>query len=111
MRIMAMTALATMLAGCATTGSYGSAETLGSETNPVRVQGPKGERAYLDRLRCADGSAPAYERRGSGSARGDGHIVDFYDVTCPGAEPVTIIMDMYHSGSEARPVPGFTIVN
>lgn len=83
---------------------------LGSERNPVKVKMPQGERAYLDRLRCPDGSAPAYERRGSGGPARDGDIIDFYTVTCPGAEPVTVVMDMYHRDREDRPVPGFTIV-
>ena len=83
---------------------------LGSERNPVKVEMPQGERAYLDRLRCPDGSAPAYERQGSGGPAPDGDIVDFYAVTCPGAEPVTVVMDMYHRDREDRPVPGFTIV-
>jgi len=96
------------LAGCATMGD--DPATLGSERNPVKVQMPQGERAYLDRLRCPDGSPPAYERQGSGGGASDGHIVDFYTVTCPGAEPVTVVMDMYHSDREDRPVPGFTIV-
>jgi hypothetical protein len=83
---------------------------LGSERNPVKVRMPDGERAYLDRLRCPDGSPPAYERQGSGGPARDGDIVDYYAVTCPGAEPVTVIMDMYHSNREDDPVPGFTIV-
>jgi hypothetical protein len=83
---------------------------LGSEKNPVKVQMPQGERAYLDRLRCPDGSAPAYQRQGSGGPARDGDIIDYYTVTCAGAEPVTVVMDMYHSDREDRPVPGFTIV-
>ena len=83
---------------------------LGSERNPVKVRMPPGERAYLDRLRCPDGSTPTYERQGSGGPARDGDIVDYYAVQCPGAEPVTVIMDMYHSDREDDPVPGFTIV-
>lgn len=83
---------------------------LGSERNPVKVRMPQGERAYLDRLRCPDGSTPTYERQGSGGPAPDGDIVDYYTVQCPGAEPVTVIMDMYHRDREDDPVPGFTIV-
>ena len=104
--VLALGALA--LGGCATTGDPAL---LGTMENPVRVNMPSGERAYLDRLRCADGSAPAYNRQGSGGPARDGHIVDFYEVTCAGQEPVIIVMDMYHSGSESLPVPGFTIVD
>ena len=99
---------AAMLAGCATTA--GEPATLGTLGNPVKAQSPVGERAYLDRLRCPSGSSPAYERRGSGGPARDGHLVDFYEVTCPGAASVTIVMDMYHAGAEDRPVAGFTIV-
>src|SRR4051812_25012871 len=34
------------------------AQPLGSLDNPVRAAGPDGERAYLARLRCADGKIP-----------------------------------------------------
>ncbi len=84
---------------------------LGSMENPVRAAMPAGQRAYLARLRCPDGSAPAYERRGSGGDGPYGNIIDYYQVTCPGAQPVTVVMDMYHAGyAEDRAVPGFTIM-
>src|SRR5690606_18827437 len=84
---------------------------LGSMENPVRVAMPQGERAYLARLRCPDGAAPRFERQGSGGDSPYGNIVDYYAVECAGAEPVTVIMDMYHRGHvETRAVPGFTIV-
>ncbi|MDE1467338.1 hypothetical protein [Aurantiacibacter sp. D1-12] len=95
------------VSGCVTTSDP---TTLGTLSNPVLTRGPSGERAYLDRLRCADGSAPTYHRQGSGGGGRDGHIVDFYEVTCTGQEPVIVVMDMYHSNGENRPVPGFTIV-
>ena len=38
------------------------AHPLGTADNPVRVGGPDGEHAYLARLRCADGAAPADRR-------------------------------------------------
>ncbi|WP_260482712.1 hypothetical protein [Sphingomicrobium flavum] len=99
-----------MLPGCATTMS--NPATLGTEANPVRVNMPQGERAYLDRLRCSDGSAPAYDRDGSVGPGRDGHILDLYTVTCQGAEPATssVYMDMYHGDGEDRPLPNFTIV-
>ena len=97
-----------LLVSCASTPT--SIETLGSEQNPVRVRGPDGERAYLRRLRSGDGTPPQFDRRGSGGPGPDGHIIDFYSVVCPGQEPDTIIMDMYHRGGEGRAVPGYTIV-
>ena len=109
-----MRATCVVMAGAAALAASAAAgkdkHPLGSERNPVKVEMPQGERAYLDRLRCPDGSAPAYERQGSGGPAPDGDIVDFYAVTCPGAEPVTVVMDMYHRDREDRPVPGFTIV-
>ena len=83
---------------------------LGSEKNPVRAAMPAGQRAYLARLRCADGSAPRYERGGSLGLGPYGNIVDGYNVTCEGADPLWVVMDMYHAGYvEDRPLPGFTI--
>ncbi|HSG35304.1 MAG TPA: hypothetical protein VLA37_12280 [Sphingomonadaceae bacterium] len=113
------TALALMLSGqSATQGSELDAAVaeadqhqLGSDENPVRASMPQGQRAYLDRLRCPDGSAPAYHRVGNFGVGVYGNIVDGYQVTCPGAEPKMVVMDMYHRGYvENRAVPGFTIV-
>lgn len=85
---------------------------LGSARNPIRAQAPQGQRAYLDRLRCADNSAPRYARIGNLGAGVYGTIVDEYRVTCPGSAAVTVVMDMYHRGHvEMKAVPGFTIVN
>ena len=83
---------------------------LGSEANPVRENMPEGQRAYLARLRCADGEKPAAARRANVGVGVYGNIVDHYTVTCPGAAPVDVYMDMYHDGPEDRPIPGFTIV-
>ncbi len=89
-----------------------SAHPLGSEKNPVRAEMPSGQRAYLQRLRCADGKAPRFSRIGSMGMEPYGNIVDGYDVRCEGSEPATsvIYMDMYHRGHvENEAVPGFTI--
>ena len=86
---------------------------LGSDAKPVLADMPPGQRAYLDRLRCADGNAPAYQRVGNIGPGPDGHIVDLYDVTCDGSEPARtgIHIDMYHRRHvEDEAVPGFTIV-
>ncbi len=84
---------------------------LGSQTNPIRTNMPAGQRAYLDRLRCEDGLAPAYERRGSAGRSPYGGVLDIYVVECAGLEPVEIWMDMYHRHVEHSAVPGFTIVS
>lgn len=85
------------------------AHPLGSEKNPVRVSMPEGERAYLARLRCADGSRPTLMSRSSTGAGPYGNILDLYPVVCSGKEAVEVYMDMYHGEAETRPVPGFSI--
>ena len=83
---------------------------LGTENNPVRVNGPGGERAYLSRLRCKDGASPAFKRLGSSGLSPFGYIMDMYDVSCPDGASTKVFMDMYHSKhQEARAVPGFEI--
>ena len=85
---------------------------LGSPENPVRAEMPQGQRAYLARLRCADGKAPRFNRVGNVGPGIYMSIVDLYDVDCGEAAPgrVKVQMDMYHKGHvEDRAVPGFTI--
>jgi hypothetical protein len=86
------------------------AHPVGSKRNPVRENMPQGEIAYLERLRCPDGKAPAFSRRGSIGVGVFGNIVDAYEVTCPGKPTQEIDIDMYHDGPETRAVPGFTLV-
>ena len=86
---------------------------LGSKENPVRAEGPAGQRAYLSRLRCADLKRPQFYRSGSAGVSPYGNIVDVYIVTCEGSEPAAneIYIDMYHRGhSEEQAVPGYGIV-
>ena len=86
---------------------------LGSAENPIRVYMPPGQRDYLSRLRCANGVAPTFQRRGS---MGDGpyrKIIDGYQFECPGSTPASgvIYMDMYHPDHvETRAPEGFTLV-
>ena len=89
-----------------------AAHPLGSMENPVRAAMPRGQRAYLQRLRCADGAAPTFGRIGNFGAGVYGNIIDGYRVRCAGGTPAetVVYMDMYHRGHvEERPVPGFTI--
>ena len=89
------------------------AHPLGSRENPVRVGGPSGERAYIARLRCADGASPRVGQRGSAGVGVFGSIIDIYPLDCGSAAPgrVSLVMDMYHSNHrEDRAPPGFTIV-
>jgi hypothetical protein len=89
----------------------GDAKVLGSKAAPVRCDKPGGERAYLQRLRCPDGTTPSFNRVGSMGHGGYGHIVDLYSVRCADTGIThKIYMDMYHPGYvEKRPVPGFTL--
>jgi hypothetical protein len=85
---------------------------LGSQKNPVRVHMPKGERSYLERLRCANGMRPTFKRIGTFGYGVYGRIIDGYEVLCEGSTPAKsmIYMDMYHGGHrESAAVPGFTI--
>ncbi len=83
---------------------------LGTFENPVRCDMPRGERAYLNRLRCKDGATPIYERMGSYGRGPYGNILDGYEVKC-GDQGFEIFMDMYHTGFvETNTVPGFSII-
>lgn len=85
---------------------------LGSERNPVRVGGPEGERAYLARLRCADGSRPNVGSRTDGGVGAFGSIVGAYRVECGAAAPgsASVLLDIYHEEHrEERAPPGFTL--
>lgn len=88
------------------------AHPLGSLRNPVRVGGPEGERAYLARLRCADGSAPRIGAKGSAGVGAFGSIVGRFPLDCGAAAPgrAELVMDMYHSEHrEEQAPPGFQI--
>jgi hypothetical protein len=90
-----------------------AAHPLGSRNNPVRVGGPEGERAYIARLRCADGTAPRVGARSDAGVGAFGSVVDVYPLDCGAAAPgeVALVMDKYHEEHrEDRAPPGFTIV-
>lgn len=89
-----------------------AAHPLGSAANPVRVGGPHGERAYIARLRCADGSRPRIGQRGSAGVGAFGTIVDLYPLDCGAAAPgkFDLVMDMYHEEHRENRAPaGFGI--
>lgn len=88
---------------------------LGSQGNPVRCDMPRGERAYLRRLRCENKKAPTFERLGSDGFSPWEQIMDIYEVQCSmntkAPKTFSIYMDMYHADYvERRAVEGFTIV-
>lgn len=85
---------------------------LGTAANPVRVSGPGGERAYIARLRCADGTSPRVGDRHNDGVGAFGTIVDVYPLNCGDAAPgrFRLIMDMYHDDHQENAAPaGFTL--
>jgi hypothetical protein len=88
------------------------AHPLGSIANPVRSAGPEGERAYLSRLRCADGKIPGIYPRGKGGIGAYGSLVDLFALDCGAASPgrVEVAMDAYQEEHvETRALAGFAI--
>lgn len=87
------------------------AHPLGTAENPVRVAGPDGERAYLGRLRCANGSNVAIGPRSAAGIGAFGSVVAAYDLTC-GSERHRIVFDMYQEENvETRAPAGFTLAD
>jgi hypothetical protein len=89
-----------------------SSRPLGGAENPVRVNGPAGEHAYIARLRCADGNAPRVGERHNDGIGAFGTIVDVWPLDCGDAAPgrFDLIMDMYHDDYEETRAPaGFTL--
>jgi hypothetical protein len=85
------------------------AHPLGSVQNPVRVGGPDGERAYLARLRCADGAQPRIGQRREAGTGAFGSVVAGYELAC-GGQAVRVVFDMYHEEHrETRAPAGFTL--
>ncbi len=82
---------------------------LGTIENPVRVGGPNGERAYLARLSCADGTPIRVGARSEAGQGGFGAIAGAYSVACGGTTR-RIVFDMYHAEHvENAAPPGFAI--
>ena len=88
-----------------------SAYPLGTLENPVRVGGPEGERAYLARLRCADGSPVTVGARSEAGVDAFGSVAGAYTVTC-GQTRSRIVFDMYHEEHvETRAPAGFILAS
>ena len=86
------------------------AHPLGTVQNPVRVGGPDGERAYLGRLRCADGVQPQTGPRRDAGVGAFGSVVGAYELSC-GAQTGRIVFDIYHEEHvETRAPTGFTLL-
>jgi hypothetical protein len=91
-----------------------SAHPLGTAENPIRVAGPEGARAYVARLRCANGAAPAIGAKRSGGIGGHGSVVDLYPLDCGPATPgkVDLLVDIYHEENVETGAPaGFRFQN
>ncbi len=91
-------------------------EPLGSPGNPVRADGPGGQREYLSRLICTNGEPISeFRRAGSAGLSPYGFMSDIYLVLCDTHDGVvehTIYMDMYHRGYIENDVAsGFGSIN
>jgi hypothetical protein len=85
---------------------------LGSLQNPVRVGGPDGERAYLARLRCANGEPPRAGIARPGGADAYGSVARLVTLDCGAAAPgrAEIAIDPYfEEHREDRAPAGFTL--
>lgn len=85
---------------------------LGCWSNPIKCDGPPGERAYLDRLRGDDGRPLLYQRVGSLAIPSPyGNIVDLYVIGYEDTGPIgRVCMDMYFEDHvETRPIRGFRL--
>jgi hypothetical protein len=90
-----------------------SAYPLGTIDNPVRAGGPEGERSYLARLRCADGSIPRVGAGRPGGTGAFGSVVDLFPLDCGAAAPgkAALMIDKYDEEHvENQAPPGFAIV-
>jgi hypothetical protein len=89
-----------------------AAHPLGSLQNPVRVGGPAGARAYIARLRCADGSPPQVGGATEGGVGAYGSVTQRYALDCGAAAPgrTALTVDLYHEEHvENRAAAGFSI--
>ena len=83
---------------------------LGTLDNPIRAAGPDGAKAYLARLRCADGSVPKLGAIAPGAADSYGTLTDLHPATCGAAPPINLFVDVYHEEhAETRPPAGFML--
>ena len=81
---------------------------LGSLQNPVRVGGPEGERAYLGRLRCADGKPPRAGIGRPGGTDAFGSVAEMVTLDCGAAAPgrTELAFDLYFEEHREDRAPG-----
>ena len=82
-----------------------AAQPLGTLANPVRVGGPEGERAYIARLRCPGGAAPAVGPRREAGVGAFGTVVAAYALDC-GKRPLRSRPGHVSRGASRGPCPG-----
>ena len=81
---------------------------LGSKENPIKCEGPSGERAYLSRLLGPDNQFLTYERDGSNGRGPAGNILDVYILqSLDGSFKQALYFDMYWSDYEEKEAPPF----
>lgn len=82
-----------------------SNHSLGSKENPIRCDGPQGERNYLSRLVTQKGRAIVTSRQGS-TRNTSSRIVDIYPIEDENGQIITTLyFDMYHKGYKEKKVP------
>jgi hypothetical protein len=87
-----------------------NAQPLGSKGNPVRADGPAGERAYMQRLRCANGTVIDEKRRVGAAGVGPyTTMVSVWEVECYGELHVVHIDGAHPGHVERRAARGFSI--
>ena len=84
---------------------------LGRKTNPVRCDGPQGQRDYLARLRDYSDNPVTFKRAGTLRDGPYGNALDAYQVSYPDGYSQQVYLDMYHPGFVEKEAPsGFKIV-
>jgi len=75
-------------------GAYGD---FGCKTNPIPVNGPRGEIKYLGKLRGKTGNALFFHRHGSACFPTCKNSIDIYETVCmDGTQWKTLYFDFYH---------------
>ena len=84
---------------------------LGSEGNPVKAAGVKGEMDYIEALDCENGAIPEYKRESAVGIGPYGNMMDKYVLRCDSGDSVEmyeIYMDAHHDETETEIVKGFS---
>lgn len=81
-----------------------------SATNPIPVNGIRGEIKYLSRLKTNNGSGLIFHRLGSISQQGFKHAIDVYEIVSLDMKTYdTLFFDMYHPRRSTKAPKGFTL--